>query len=1281
MATESGSAIFRAIADFTALRREAKRSADALKDTRSAAKDTDTQLGDLEQSSDRTAKSLDDVGKSARKSNTDLKGILSSVRDWAKVKAKATLGLDATRAKAEIKQVKADLAGFRVTKLQLDADTAKTKAELATVNRELTELRTRPTSVDVDLKIDGALAKAKVLEARLAALRDAHLNVDADTASARAKLSAIERQRDQLDRKRTTLKVDVDTSKLRAFGTILGAIGAGAALIGPIVGVLAAVAAGLFSIGAAAAPAIAGIVGLIAIAGAAAQAVGVLAIALSGVGGAFKALQTRQNAAGSSAASSAKAQTAAANQIRSAQEAVDRAVEQRDRTIITGDQQVKAAEASLADAVDSAARKVASAERDYTDAVKAARAAQDDLNTAREEAVTRLRDLDDQVRGGALDEEAASIRVQRARNELLAAQQAGATGLDLQEADLAYRQAEENLTQLQHHNEDLAKQQDYASKTGVEGDQQVIAAHARLDDATQSVQDSEDALTQARKDGAKEVEAAQLALSQTIQQTSWANADAERSVADAVRALGEAQRAAGEESSAAGGAAADAFDTASPAAKRFALFLQNEVLPALHRVRDAVQERALPKFEEAIRSVLPLTDLFASKLGDTADILGNVAIAGGKMLSSGPWTRDFGTILDSNNRIIGTLGSTALTAMDALRILWVVTGPLAERLALLIQHGAELTRNWLEAKRSTGELADFMTHAGDVITQLTHIVGNLLVGLFNVGKAAAPAGQILLDTFEQATQKFREFTGSAEGQNKMRDYFLSTVPVVEQIGGLIKDLFLFIARAGSNKELAPLIAQIRDEFLPALERLVNTMGQGVLPKFVDFGTKIADVLTKLGGGWLEGFLVTLNAILTVLDAILSIPGFGPFVGYLLALGGAGAALGVAGNAIKGIAEGLKILGPAVRLVGLAISFVGDLLLANPILAILTAIALVAILIITHWDDVKRWFQEFVDWIGPTVQKAWDFVKSIFTAPDVPESVRQAGETIKTHVSEWTESVKTTVGNAWGWINDKTTEFSGWLDRKVSDLGQSIKDRFNDAMSTAGRIVGDGWNLITGTTDEKANAVRDLLGIIDNALGTNFAGAWDTAYRKVSDVWRSITDTINNAVASIERLIDRIQSAWDRLKSSVSSGISTVTSYIPGFATGGMVGGTGNADNQIIHATAGEWVVPKDVTARWLPFLKAITYGSLHANADTIDPAVTQLVEQRMIGAPELNILAGLRDIIPAPRGASSSITTNNNAATSRSITNVTNVYNPIAEPASDSVANRMRTLSQLGAFE
>jgi len=1276
---ETGSAVFRAIADWAQLRREAKRAGKDLKDTRRQVDDLNDGLGDLDKSSDDASKSLRKVGDSAKSSDKDVKGLLGSVQQWAKVRAKAVLETDATRARAEIQKIKAELAGLRVTKLQLDADASRVRAQIAEVKAELRGLEAQDASPEIDLQITKAKARIKELEAELRHIKDAKIRVDADTARARAKMAEASRDADALGRKRVSIKVDADPSRARTLATALGAVTAAVALLGPAAGIIGGLAGALFAIASAAAPAAAGLLGVAAAAGAAAQAAAVVAVSFLGVGKAVKALQTRQDAAASGAASSAKTQQASADRVSDAYRSQQRAIEQRNRTAIQGQQQVESAERAVAAAVESAARRIASAEKAHADAVRDVERARADLNRELELAKERMEDLQLQIKGGLLDEESAEIRVKRAAEELARVRRLGGSGLDLEEAQNSYDQAVQSLEEVKARNKDLQKQQEATAKSGVDGDEQVIAARERLADATSSEQAAEAELDQARIDGRKEVEDAERQLSQTIQQTSWANADAQQAVVDATRELERAYRDAGAAAESGGaGKAADDFDKASPAAKAFAQFLFDRVIPALKAVRDEVQAHALPKFQTAIETALPLLDLFGGKLVDTADIIGNLSIEAARMMTSGPWTRDFGTILDSNNRIIDTLGHSGLVAADILRILWVVAGPLAERLATLVLHGLEAARAFLEAKRSSGELADFMTRAGDVIEQLLRIVGNFIVALFNMGKAAAPAGQILLDSLEGASKKFREFTGSAEGQNKLHDYFMATVPVVQELGRLLVDLVKFFGRLSSDPNTAAFIQQLRTDFLPALERMIAALGDKVIPLLISLGSHLADVIAKLGGGGLTGFLVTLNAIATALSWLLSIPGLGEFVGFILTLAGAGAALSLVGTAIGGVVTALGFLGPVLDIVALAVRGLAAALIANPIVAIITGIALAALLIYQHWDELKAWWDNTL-WPGikAAAQAVWDFLTELFSGPEQPEAVRQFGEKVKGHFADWTSWCTNKLNEFWDWANGKVSEADQSINNTIASMGEGIKQKWNDAWEATKRVLGTAWDFINGTSADRANILRGILQTIGDKLGIDLAGAWDRASQKVSDVWRSITQTIDNAVAAIERTIARIQAAWDRLKANVSSGISTVTSYIPGFAEGGMVGGSGPGDNQIIKATAGEWVVPRDITSRFLPFLKAITFGSARSVAQIIQPEQARLIQDRLAGVPDLSALSGLGELLTTTRGANTTAVT---STETRGVNVVTNIYNPIAEPGSDSVADRMRTLSLMGVF-
>jgi hypothetical protein len=1278
---ETGSAVFRAIADWAQLRQEARRAGKDVKGTRRQVADLNDSLGDLDSSGAGATKTFRKVGESAKDSDQQVKGLLGSMRQWARVKASATVGIDAKRAKADIAQLKQDLAGMRVTRLEVDADTARAKQELGEVQGELARLRSQPTSAKVDADIGSALARIDQLKAHIAGLRDARLRVDADTARARAQLAAVSRDADAVGRKRPTVRVDVDSSRVRLLAAAFGAVAAAAALIGPVVGVIGALAGGLVAVASAAGPAAGGLAGVAAAAGAVAQAAGVAAIALAGVGKAVKALQTRQDSAGSAAASSAKQQQAAADRIAAAHRGVTRAVEQRNRTAIQGRQAILSAEAAVASAVESSARRIAAAERAHADAVRDVERARADLNRELGLAKERMEDLALAAEGGQLDEEAATLRVAGAEQELARVRRLGGSGIDLQEADLAHRQALHNLEEIQERNKDLTAEQAKAAKSGVEGDEQVIAARERLAEATRAAQDADEERARAEEDSIAEVAQAREALDQATQQAAWANADAQQGVTDATRELAAAYREAGAAAESGGaGKAADDFDKASPAAQRFARFLNDEVLPALRRIRDEIQARALPKFETAIRTALPLLGLFGAKLGDTADIIGDLTIRAADMMTSGPWTRDFGTILDSNNRIIETLGSAGLVSADALRILWVIAGPLAERLADLVLRGTETARAFLEAKRGTGELDTFMTRAGDTIEQLLRIIGNLLASLFNIGEAAAPAGQILLDSFEAATQKLQDLTGSVEGQTQIRDWFLAIVPTVQELGRLLVDLLAMMARLGSDPDTARFVEQLRTQLLPALDRMITALGDHVVPLLIDLASHLANITTELGGGALVGFLLTLNGIAAAIEWLLSIPGVGEFVGFILLLAGAGAGLSVVVGTVSKLTAALWLAEPAIKAVMWAVRGLTAAMLTNPILAIIAGIALAAWLIYDNWDTIKRWWDETL-WPGikSAAQAVWDFLVWLFTGTAVNDAWNSTMDSLKAKLGEWSDWSKQKAGEFWDWLTGKTDEAGIAVSARVATLGEDIKSRFGDSWDSAKRIVGDAWAAITGTSEERSAFLRGVLDDIGQALNVDFLGAWDRAVSGVRRFLDDIQRRIADLISFIERQIARAESALSRLGTAVSTGLSNAArAVIPGYKKGGMVGGTGGEDEEVIRATAGEWVVPKDVTRRFLPFLKAITFGSLRSVTQIVQPEQTRLIQDRLAGVPDLSELAGLRELLTSTRGAST--TTVDNSDHSRGVTVVANIYNPIAEPASDSIADRMRTLSLMGAF-
>jgi cell wall-associated NlpC family hydrolase len=623
---------------------------------------------------------------------------------------------------------------------KLDVDESRLRAQLAAIESETPKM-----GVDVELDRSKLEAELAALSARRERIQ---MEVDADTAAAQAKLAEVDAEASHLDGKTANINVE-SSSASRAIG-IMALLTAGIAAAG-----YAAPAA---------AAAIAAIPAAISVAG---QGIGTILIAFNGISDAVKAYQAADDEAVGKATRNAKARASAANAVTSAQNSLASAQSSlasaqasADHAAVSGAEQVRAAreslaraQSSLAEAQETSLRRTQDAERGLADAQRTAKDSQDALTESRKEAKERIEDLALSLKGAALDEESASLALEKAQQKLQALKDAGATeGIDYREADLNARQAAQRLDEVREHYADLQQQAAYAAKTGVEGDKAVIAAHKAADAATSRVADAERSLKEARTDGARQVAQAQAQVAQSAQAVSqaqehaaWANeaavkavADAQRNLAVATQNVGEATQKAGEDGTAAMDKLNLALSKLTPEGRAFALFLQREVKPALHQVGDAVQAALLPRMETAIRNLITLGPELTTVLSGTAEVIGDLAVKGSEMVTSGPWRKDFLTIGRNNNAIMEALGKAGLSIADAFRNITVAAGPMLRDFAIIAENAAAAFAAFIQGKRDNGELNKFFHDMGGELKDIFGVLKDVVVAVWDLGAALGP---------------------------------------------------------------------------------------------------------------------------------------------------------------------------------------------------------------------------------------------------------------------------------------------------------------------------------------------------------------------------------------------------------------------------------------------------------------------------------------------------------------------------------------------------------------
>jgi hypothetical protein len=575
---------------------------------------------------------------------------------------------------------------------QIGVATSEAEQKLKDLRGDLSTLSGK--KIGVDIGAGEALDEVRRLKTALDELagKSPNVQVRVDAANAAVELAAVDREITRLDGRRAD--VNINTNAGEAAGGLQSVLNAGAALGPAIIPGAAAGAAAILGIGTSAL--------------AAAPAVGVLALAFHGIGGAVSALN---------AADQASAKTG-------------NTLVQQQKSLSSSADQVRSAEASLANtranAADSQRRslqQIADAERAVGQAQQDAKRAQDDLNTARDEERRSQQDTAFQLRQNAIDQKKAAL-------DVAAAQKAAALGGDGNKT--ALDEALLRQEELKVAGERLAAEQQRNARTGVEGSKRVTAAQEAVVKSQQKITDAERAVTDARAQAASQA-----------RQSAFAIAQAQQAVATASRSAGAATVAA----AATGGAAVDKLNDALAdlpvSGQAFARFIYG-LKPTLLDLQAAAADGLLPGVQEGIQTLLPYVGNLRGFIGGVSGELGTLARRGAETFTNPFWRQFFSYI-----------GSQAVPTLDTL---FQVSVNVAEGGARIIQAFspferqvgggiASVSQKFLAFSQGLDHNQGFQRFIQYALTEGPHVVATIeelaKVGL-HVAEAYAPVGSVVV---------------------------------------------------------------------------------------------------------------------------------------------------------------------------------------------------------------------------------------------------------------------------------------------------------------------------------------------------------------------------------------------------------------------------------------------------------------------------------------------------------------------------------------------------------
>lgn len=330
-----------------------------------------------------------------------------------------------------------------------------------------------------------------------------------------------------------------------------------------------------------------------------------------------------------------------------------------------------------------------------------------------------------------------------------------------------------------------------------------------------------------------------------------------------------------------------------------------------------------------------------------------------------------------------------------------------------------------------------------------------------------------------------------------------------------------------------------EEAMRKIQTAFQTIGDAILPILTPIIEKIAELATKF-----SELNPTIQKIVLVVMGLVAAAG--PvliFVGKIIT--SVGTIIGVLGK----LAPLFNIIKTAITGVTTVFKLLGAVVMANPIIAIITAIVAVFILL---WNKCE-WFREF--WINlwekikEVAGVVWEAITGFFTS--AWEKIKAIWDTVAPFFEAIFEGIKKVVyvvvmliavyfETCWNIIKAvwKAVEpFFKAIWEGIKAVFSGVIEFFKTIFEGAWKAIKFVWDLVVAYFTAIWNGIKAIFTPVINWFKDIFSKAWEgikAIWNKVKDFFSNVWSGIKNVFSPVgDWFKDKFSKAWDGMKSAFS----------------------------------------------------------------------------------------------------------------------------------------------------
>ena len=502
-----------------------------------------------------------------------------------------------------------------------------------------------------------------------------------------------------------------------------------------------------------------------------------------------------------------------------------------------------------------------------------------------------------------------------------------------------------------------------------------------------------------------------------------------------------------------------------------------------------------------IEGVMNLAAASGEDLATTSDIVTDALTAFGLTASDSAHFADVLAAASSNaNTNVSMMGETFKYAAPIAGSLGFSVEDTAEAIGLMANAGIKSTQ-------AGTSLRTIMTNLSGEVKICGSAIGEVTVATINADGSMRSLSDILADcrtAFGGLSES--EKAAAAEtlvGKNAMSGF----LALMNAAPADIDKLSNAIAKCdGTSQSMADTmqdnLAGQLTILKSQLEELAISFGELLVPIIRSVVSAIQGFVDKLNG-MDEGtrkFILTIAAVVAALGPVLIV------IGKVI-------------SAVGTIMTVVPKIAGVIKTVKTAFAALNAVMLANPIVLVIAAIAALIAAFIYLWNNCEGFRQFWIDlWNGikDAAVAAWEGIKSFFQ-------------------SAW-EAISTTAQTIWNGLKDF---FSG--------LWEGIQGVFTAAWSAISGVMTSIWSTITSvwqsiydTISPLLEAFRYLFETIFEAIRILIELAWTAISTKVLEVWTAITEFLAPILENIKMLFETV---WNAILTAITTVLTAIQNVV------------------------------------------------------------------------------------------------------------------------------------------